>query len=106
MRNTPVAGGTIGNPATCGRKKRAATIVRHAHAQCKARDLGVVPLNRKSDGSAAYHTEVIAVVSVLPNVFTTHNQVPCQSLLKPRVKFIAVARTNRSRVTGDARRRN
>src|ERR1019366_3871915 len=26
IRNTPVAGGMIGSPATCGRKKRAATL--------------------------------------------------------------------------------
>lgn len=42
-----------------------ATKVGQASSNCKSRDLGVMPLNRKSDGCAAQHAEIVAVVRVL-----------------------------------------
>jgi hypothetical protein len=60
----------------------------HASAQCPSRNLGALPLNRKSDWRAADDPEIVAIVGVLPDVLTVDHEVLAECLLEPGVEFI------------------
>ena len=55
-----------------------------------AGDLGVVPVNGKGDGRVAEDAEVECIVSVLPDVLATDDDIFADCLLKTGVEFIAV----------------
>src|SRR5580704_12780220 len=61
-----------------------------------------MPLDGEGDRGCTHHPEVVAVVSVFPDVLAIDDQVSPQCLLESGVEFIAVAGINRSRVTGNA----
>src|SRR5579863_2161489 len=83
-----------------GHKRGKAVVIRNAHAGRKSWDFRVMPLDGESDGCGSHDTEVITVVGVLPDVLAIENQVASQGLLQPGVEFIAIAGSNRPRVTG------
>ncbi len=65
--------------------------VRNAHAARVSWNLGAVPFNREGDGCSAQHAEIVGIVCVLPDVLTGKDKVLPESLLQPRVEFIAPA---------------
>ena len=66
--------------------------VGHADASGKAWNLGVVPLDRKGDGGASQHAEVVGVVSVLPDIFAGEDYVLAEGLLQAGVELVAPTR--------------
>jgi hypothetical protein len=53
-----------------------------------------VPGNRKGDGRAAKYAEVIAVVGVLPEIISVHDEKSSESLLNASIELIAKTGTN------------
>ena len=66
--------------------------VGHIRAQVKARDLGVMPVDREGDGGVAQDGEIKGIVGVLPNVVAGEDEVLADSLLQTRMELIAEAR--------------
>ena len=66
--------------------------VRHAGAQGKAWNLGVVPHNREGDGRIPQDAEVVCAVRVLPKVFAINDQVLSKCLLQPGMELISESR--------------
>src|ERR1700730_7471454 len=64
-----------------------------------------MPLDRKRDRGGSHHTEVVGAVRVLPYVLAVHDQIFPESLLNPRMEFVAPPRTNCPTHTGNIRRR-
>jgi hypothetical protein len=77
-------------------KRRDVMKVRHIGAQREARDLCIVPIDGKSDGSIAQNAEVECIMRVLPDVFAAEDHILSESLLQSGVEFVAKAWLHRS----------
>ena len=77
-------------------KRRDVMKVRHIGAQREARDLCIVPIDGKGDGSIAQNAEVECIMRVLPDVFAAEDDIFSESLLQSGVEFVAKARLQRS----------
>ena len=71
--------------------------VGHIRAQRKARDLRIVPVDRKGDGSVTQNTEVKSVVGIFPDVIPAEYEVLAKSLLEAGMEFVAETRFQGSR---------
>src|SRR5882724_7121664 len=77
-------------------ERRESMEVRHAHASGKSWNLGVVPFDRKRNGSASQHAEIVSIVGIFPDKFAGEHYVLPESLLQASVEFIAPSRAERS----------
>src|SRR5580658_9753455 len=71
--------------------------VGHIRAQRKARDLRIVPVDRKGDGRVTQNTEVKSVVRIFPDVIPAEHKVLAKSLLEAGMEFVAETRLQGSR---------
>ena len=84
-------------------KRRDVMKVRHIGAQREARDLCIVPIDGKGDGSIAQNAEVECIMRVLPDVFAAEDDIFSESLLQSGVEFVAKTRLQRALHPGCAR---
>src|SRR5262249_13019626 len=61
----------------------------HARANRVARNFGIVPDDRKCNGSIAQHAEVERIARVLPEIFAVNHKIFSKSLFETRVEFVA-----------------
>src|SRR5882757_3977704 len=78
-------------------ERRKVVEVGNIGANCEAWDLRVVPIDWKGNRRVAEHAEVKRVVSVLPDVVATDNEVLAKCLLQSGVKFVLEPRLKVSR---------
>src|SRR5580698_1381747 len=81
--------------------------VGHIRTQRIARDLRIVPVDRKGDRSVTQNTEVKGVVGIFPDVIPAEDEVLAKSLLEAGMEFVAETRFQSSRHPGrtDEKRR-
>ena len=94
--------GTAPAPPICGVKKRAATLDITTYAvnpwkfvtftlAVNPGNFGVVPLDRERDRRVAENAEVVAVVSIFPDILAIEHHMLPESLLQSGMEFIAKA---------------
>ncbi len=76
--------------------------VGYIDTQREARDLRIVPIDGKGDGSIAQDAEVEGIVRVFPDVVAAEDQILSESLLQAGMEFVAKARLQRARNPGRA----
>src|SRR5258708_16128894 len=72
-------------------QRRESVELRHTHANCIARDLRIVPSNRKKDRRGPEDTEIVAGVRVLPDVVPADHGKAAERLLQAGMEVIAIA---------------
>src|ERR1700677_4197134 len=71
--------------------------VGHIRAQREARNLRIVPVDRKGDGRITENAEVKRIVGIFPDVIPAEYEVLAESLLEPGMEFVAETRFQGSR---------